>query len=152
MWVQITKLLEVGLAEAHNAELVDVTIIAELFQYFWLHRLIWHKWAEFHFWIQIEEQLIVAKNCVSRHDHRGELVLVRAFDFESRMVETERTLHREEHLRHLVVRPHETDSCLVRLLVAARIESYCHLVNESAITRIEEVSKVLTELLKDQFD
>ena len=119
MWVQITQLLEVGLAETHNAELVNVAIIAELIQYIWLRRLIWHIWTEFHFWIQIEEQLIVAKNCVSRHDHRGELVLVRAFDFESRMVETERTLHREEHLRHFVVRPHKTDSCLSWLLVAA---------------------------------
>ena len=149
MWVQITQLLEVGLAETHNAELVNVAIIAELIQYIWLRRLIWHIWTEFHFWIQIEEQLIVAENCVSRHDHRGKLVLVRAFDFESRMVETERTLHREEHLRHLVVWPHETDSCLVRLLVAARVESDCHLVDEAAITRIEEVSKVLSELLKD---
>ena len=77
---------------------------------------------------------------------------MRAFDFKSRMVETERTLHREEHLRHLVVWPHEADSCLIRLLVAARVESYYHLVNEPAITRIEEVPKVLTELLEDQFD
>ena len=77
---------------------------------------------------------------------------MRAFDFESRMVETERTLHREEHLRHFVVRPHEADSCLVRLLVAARVESDCHLVDEAAITRVKEVSKVLTELLEDQFD
>ena len=73
-------------------------------------------------------------------------------ELQSWMVETERTFRREEHLRHFVVWPGETDAHLGWLLVAPRVESDCHFVNEAAITRIEKVSEVLAELLENQLD
>ena len=68
------------------------------------------------------------------------------------MIQTERTLKCEEDLHHLVLWAHKSHSSSSWLLVTPRVQPNDHLVHETSITWVKEVSEILTEFIENEVD
>ena len=75
-----------------------------------------------------------------------------ALDLQRRVIQTESTLKCEEDLHHLVLGAHKSHSSSRWLLVTPRIQPNDHLVYETSITRVKEVSEILTEFIENEVD
>ena len=101
--VQIAQLHEDFTVEAHDSELFDIGIDTQVFHKLLVSVAIGHKWAEFHPWVQVKDELVLSKDCMPRDQHCRVVDLVLAFEFQSWMVQAKGALHSEVDLCHFVL-------------------------------------------------
>lgn len=119
LWVKLTQVSEDVAFEAHDAILFNLSVLAEVVKDVLRSLSADYIGAELHTRVQVEQKLIVAKDCISRHDDSRLINVSFALDFEGRMVQCERPLHREVKLLHLILGTNQSQSTRLGLLVAS---------------------------------